>query len=138
MNKAAWRLCRAALPWARCSPVWCDFTSFLSKLKPDAIATSVTIYFRWGSASQRGASAAVSSAVRAPRAPEHCGWGLRGPVPYNQRDTRDLRSRTKAVPGGAISYRAGHHLLQSSSASRLTAGAAGFLTLIQLSVRPET
>ena len=32
-----------------------------------------------------------------------------------------------------------HRILpQSSSASRLTAGAAGFLTLIQLSARPET
>jgi hypothetical protein len=56
MNKAARQLCRAALPWARCFPRGVRFYKIpRSKLKPDAIATSFTIYFRWGSASQRGA-----------------------------------------------------------------------------------
>jgi hypothetical protein len=67
MNKAARQLCRAALPWARCFPRGVRFYKILrSKLKPDAIATSVTIYFRWGSASPGSPSAAMSSAVRAP------------------------------------------------------------------------
>ena len=46
----------------------CDFTS---ELKPDAIATSVTSYFRWDFRQPAGSPSAAMSAVRAPRAPDH-------------------------------------------------------------------
>ena len=52
------------------------FTSSLSELKPDAIATSVTIYFRW--VPPRRGSPGLS-AVRAPRAPGHSRLGAEGP-----------------------------------------------------------
>ena len=78
MNKAARRLCRAALPWRAASPVLCDFTSFLSKLKPGRHRHERHKLFQVGSA-QRGAPRRHVLAVRAPR--HRIGLGLRGPVP---------------------------------------------------------
>jgi hypothetical protein len=98
-DKAARRLCRAALPWARYFLPPCGaITSFLSKLKPAAIATSVTNYFRWVSP-QRGALGFPSFFQGSPGTGSSSRGAEGSPVPTDSTRDRCLSSGPVRVPG---------------------------------------